>query len=193
MVTVMLAGLAFTDEATVPLTFLDRIELDFVLYEQPMITVTTLYRLQCTNVYQHGTARVMGYLTHARSSGIDVTSSSEISSESTGVVIAGSRIQAVIAGVASISAIFGSAVVMSTVLISETILDVHSIMWSLGGTKRSTLSGFAGSTYSATVSVIWQSMKDAGLSGQEPATRGQHTWTLVAHQSGCPMPMVLHT
>ena len=166
--TVLLGDLSFTDEATVPLTFLDRIELDFSLYENPTVATTTLYKLQCTDVYQQAAAFVTGYLTHDTTLGVDTTSSSEIVSASTSVVVAGSRIVATGAGTASISATFGSATANSGLVVSETPLGVRSIAWSLSGASSNTLKGPVNSIYAPRVSVTWQSMSDAGLSGQFP-------------------------
>ena len=107
-VVITIGGVTFDETASVPLVYMDRTELSFTGYpsNNAGVALTRLHKLPCFSPgrYQHGTAKVMAFLTDGTS--YTVTGQADVSSQSPAVVRSPSqddaRMEALSAGSAAV-------------------------------------------------------------------------------------------
>jgi len=106
-------GGTLSDSADLALSRLDRLELAFTGYPNTdanaATELTALGRIACTNKFHHATARVRAYLDDDAAGAYDVTGHSSLSSSAPAVVApSGSRLRALSAGEATVTASFAA-------------------------------------------------------------------------------------
>ena len=194
--TVQLGNHVLVASVSVALTYLERLDLDFVGYPSNNAAVslssggsTTLYALECmAGAYQHATARVLAYLTTTATTARAVTSQSVLTSSLAAVVIESSRVRPTSAGSAVVTATFGASSANATLQVSSSPMNLTSLSWSLPLTAGSTLAAEQAATTSTAISVTYTTISGATLSYVNIGSSAFSSWldlsTMVSFSDG---------
>ncbi|KAL1499209.1 hypothetical protein AB1Y20_013717 [Prymnesium parvum] len=137
--TVTLGAFTLISSISVPLVYLDRVELDFVGYpsNNAGVVLTKLYRVECLEAtYQRAAPRLLAFLSDS-SAAIDVTSAGVYASNNTQVISQSDSTSLVAtgSGIALLTATFGTspAIASAILVVDSAVAQVASIEWDVYG------------------------------------------------------------